>query len=81
MEEDLVDIWRIRNPKQRRFTRRQKSPIIQGRLDFWLVSDTLQEDVESVDIIPSTKSDPSAITLAFNGIDDCKGGPSFLVEI
>ena len=80
MEEDLVDIWRIRNPKQRRFTRRQKSPITQGRLDFWLVSDTLQ-DVESVDIIPSTKSEPSAITLAFNGIDDSKGGPSFLVEI
>ena len=81
MEEDLVDIWHIRNPKQRRFTRRQKSPIIQGRLDFWLVSDTLQEDVESVDLMPSTKSGPSAITLAFNGIDDSKGGPSFLVEI
>ena len=81
MEEDLVDIWRITNPKQRRFTRREKFPIIQGRLDFWLVSDTLQEDVESVDIIPSTKSDPSVITLAFNGIDDSKGGQSFLVEI
>ena len=81
MEKDLVDIWRIRNPKQRRFRRRQKSPIIQGRLDFWLVSDTSQEDVESVDIIPSTKSDPSAITSVFNGIDDSNGGPSFLVEI
>ena len=81
MEEDLADIWRIRNPKQRRFTRPEKSPIIQGRLDFWLVNDTLQDDVESVDIIPSTKSDPSAITLAFNGIDDSKGGASFLVEI
>ena len=77
MEQDLVDIWRIRNPTERRFTWRQKSPIIQRRLDFWLVSDTLQEDVESVEIIPSIKSDHSAITLALNGIDDSKGGPSF----
>ena len=46
-------------------------------LDFWLVSDTLQEDLESVEIIPSIKSDHSAITLALNGIDDSKGGPSF----
>ena len=42
-----------------------------------MVSDTLQEDVETVDIIPSTKSDHSAITLALNGIDESKGGPSF----
>ena len=46
-------------------------------MDFWLVSDALQEDVESVDIIPSTKSDHSAITLSFNGIEDSKRGPSF----
>ena len=42
-----------------------------------MVSDTLQEHVETVDIIPSTKSDHSAITLALNGIDESKGGPSF----
>ena len=77
MEQDLVDIWRIRNPTERRFTWRQKSPIIQRRLDFWLVSDTLQEDVETVVIIPLTKSDHSAITLALNGIDESKGGPRF----
>ena len=77
LEQDLVDIWRIRNPTERRFTWRQKSPIIQRRLDFWLVSDTLQDDVETVDIIPSIKSDHSAITLALNGIDESKGGPSF----
>ena len=62
LEQDLVDIWHFRNPIERRFMWRQKSPIIQRRLDFWLVSDTLQEDVKSVDIIPSTKSDHSAIT-------------------
>ena len=73
LEQDLVDIWRIRNPTERRFTWRQKSPIIQRRL----VIDTLQEDVETVDLIASTKSNHSAITLALNGIDESKGGPSF----
>ena len=33
------------------------------------MSDTLHEDVKSVDIIPLTKSDHSAITLVFCGID------------
>ena len=61
-----MDIWRIRNPTERRFTWREKSPIIQRRLDFWLVSDTLLEDVESVETIPSIKSDHSARTLALN---------------
>ena len=56
LEQDLVDIWRVRNPLTARFTWRQKSPIIQRRLDFWLVSDTLQEDVDCVNIIPSIKS-------------------------
>ena len=39
-------------------------------LDYWLVNDSLQDDIVSVDIIPSIKSDHSAITLSINGIDD-----------
>ena len=34
LENDLVDIWRIRNPAIKRFTWRQKLPIIQRRLDY-----------------------------------------------
>ena len=30
-----------------------KVPIIQRRLDFWLVGDSLQGDTESVDVMPS----------------------------
>ena len=37
----------------------------------------MQDDIVSVDIIPSIKSDHSAITLSINGIDDSKRGPSF----
>ena len=77
LEQDLIDIWRVRNPTEKRFTWRQKTPIIQRRLDYWLVNDSLQDDIVSVDIIPSIKSDHSAITLSINGIDDSKRGPSF----
>ena len=77
LEHDLLDIWRVRHPKEKRFTWRQKTPIIQRRLDFWLISDVLQDDVVSVDIKPSIKSDHSAITLLINGVDDSERGPSF----
>ena len=35
---DLVDIWRIRNPETKRFTWRQKRPLIQRRLDYLQVT-------------------------------------------
>lgn len=73
---DLVDIWRIRNPEKRKFTWRQKKPFIQRRLDYWLISDYLQDFIEEVDIIPSIKSDHSAITLQINSIEDKGRGPS-----
>jgi len=46
-------------------------------LDFWLISSSTQEDVESVDIIPAIKSDHRAITLFTNGIEEQRHGPSF----
>ena len=57
-ELDLVDIWRIRNPTVTRFTWRQKKPIIQRRLDYWLVSrdDSSQDDIDSVDIKTSNQT-------------------------
>ena len=74
---DLVDIWRVRNPEIKRFTWRQKAPLIQGRLDFWLVANALQEEIDQADIVPSIKSDHSAILLSINGIDKQIRGPSF----
>ena len=74
---DLVDIWRVRNPQTKRFTWRQKSPFIQRRLDYWLISDCCQEDIEKSDIVPSINSDHSAITLHLNSIAKQRHGPSF----
>ena len=77
LDYDLVDMWRIRNPETKRFTRRQRNPLIQRRLDYWLISDVCQEDIVKPDIISSINSDHSAIVLHFNNIDRQKHGPSF----
>ena len=42
-----------------------------------MISDVLQDDVVSVHIKPSIKSDHSAITLLINDVDDSERGPSF----
>ena len=77
LDYDLVAIWRRRNPVTKRFTLRQKKPLIQGRLDYWLISDVCQEDIEKPDIISSINSDHWATVLHFNNIDRQKHGPSF----
>ena len=46
---DLIHIWRIRNPESKRFTGKQNNPLIQRRLEFWLTSSNLQEEIENVD--------------------------------
>ena len=76
LEQGLIDIWCVRNPTEKRFTWTPKTPIIQRHLDYWLVNDSLQDDIVSVDIIPSIRSDHSAITLLFIGIGDSKRSPS-----
>ena len=84
MENDLVDIWRIRNPDSKKFNWGQKSPIMQRRLSYWLISDTLQKDVVKSDIVTATKTDHLAITLEIDSLDDQQRGPknwSFCCEV
>ena len=64
-ENDLCDIFRGRNPDTRRFSWRRKTPFKQRRLDFFLVSNSMQENIESTDIIPSVGSDHSAIKINY----------------
>ena len=74
-ELDLVDVWRIRNPLLKRFTYRQKTPLIQSRLDYFLVADQCQDIVTFTDIIPSVQSDHSAIVIYLKFIPEWpKGG-------
>ena len=76
-ENDLCDIYRIRNPEAKRFTQRRKSPFKQRRLDCFLVSDTLQENIKAVGIIPSVQSDHSAITLTLCPVSENVRGRAY----
>ena len=59
----LSDIWRIINPKARRYTWRQNQPVIHCRLDFFLVSESSLCDVTHTDIVHGFKTDHSMITI------------------
>ena len=60
---ELCDIWRLRNRKEKRFTFRQNhfSGVIQGRLDYFFVSNILQESIKNPDILASFATDHSPI--------------------
>ena len=59
----LCDIWRIRNPNVKRFTFRQNhvSGFIERRLDFFLISNILQESIIKADALASFCTDHSPI--------------------
>ena len=60
---DFSDIWRVRNPKSKRFTFHQNhvSDRIQSRLDYFLISNFLQGNVIKTDVLASFCSDQSSI--------------------
>ena len=49
---ELSDIFRIRYPESQQFTWRCKNPLKQRRLDYLRISDSLQHEVEIINIIP-----------------------------
>ena len=76
-ENDLCDIFRVRNPEMKRYTWRRKTPFKQRRLDYVLVSDHLQDQIDHVDIIPSIQSDHSTLKLKVCGTKHSLKGPSY----
>ena len=74
---DLIDIWRIRNPDSKLFTWRQKKPLVQRRLDFWLISDVCQDEIEETGIKTAVRTDHSAIIISFNSLEEQMRGPYF----
>ena len=69
-ELDLHDIWCIKNPTDRSFTWSQPEPLVLSRLDYWLISNSLSDNVCDVDIIASIKTDHSAIKIEFKDFGD-----------
>jgi hypothetical protein len=73
---DLVDIWRSRNPTLHRYTWHQRHPLVQCRLDYFLVSNSLENQTCNTSICPGYKTDHSLITLEIQ-LYDAKRGPSY----
>ena len=73
---DLCDIWRIKNPKLKRYTFRQKhfSGIIQRRLDYIFISRSLQEYTKPK-ILNSLSTDHSLIFCSIYNIGNYAYGP------
>ena len=59
----LCDIWRIRNPKIKRFTFRQQSisGFIQRIRDYFFVSNLLRESVNKTDVLAAFSTDHSLL--------------------
>ena len=78
----LQDIWRVKNPDLKSVTWSQKSPFVFCRLDYWLTSFHLFDNVKNVDIVPAIKTDHSAITIEFESIDQqLKGSGSWKLNV
>ena len=65
---NLYDIWRVWNPKIKRFTFRQQhiSGFIQGRLDYFFVSNLLQESVIKTDVLAAFSTDHSPLLFSLD---------------
>ena len=74
---DLIDIYRARNRSSKRFTFRQRTPALHRRLDYFLVSNILQESIPKVDILASLSSDHSPILISLKFNDEIKKGPNY----
>ena len=64
---DLCDIWRTRNPKTKRHTFLQKhiSCLIQRRLDYFYISNSMQVSVKNTDALASLLTDHLPITFSY----------------
>ena len=74
---NLIDIWRIRNPTVSKYTCRQKTPLIQSRIDYFMISNNLQDYIVSTDIIPSIWSDHSAVVIDIKHLPECERGSGY----
>lgn len=61
---ELCDIWRIQNCSLQRYTFRRKyfSGLIQWRIGYIFLSNSLQEFISTIDILPDLSTDHSSVT-------------------
>ena len=75
-EYSLVDIWRIRNKELSQFTWKGKGQagLVQSRIDFWLISNSLEYEADKCLIQPGLLSDHSILLLSLNLIQTQRRG-------
>jgi hypothetical protein len=73
---NLKDIFRDNHPDLKRYTWRRKNPVKQARLDFFLISESLQHMVPSINHENSYRSDHSPVVL-FCKLNEFKKGKGF----
>ena len=76
-ELDLYDIWRIKNLTIRSFTWSQSNRLVFSRLNYWLIPNSLSDNVYNVEMISAIKTDHSEITIEFQDVDDKVKDPGF----
>ena len=74
---ELCDIFRVRFPEKRRFSFRQPNPRRLRRLDYFLISNSLQESVKKTEILTSLSSDHSPVYLDFDESPDSARGSTY----
>ena len=57
LDDNLIDIWRARNPNLRQFTWHREYLLMMRRLDFFLISDDMQYDVNFCKKLTAVQSD------------------------
>ena len=76
---NLFDICRIRNPKRKKFSFRQRrcSAFIQRRLDYIFISNVLQESILNKKVLPAFLSGHSPVLILYNEMKNKPDGPDF----
>ena len=72
----LVDIWRVRNQNKRRYTfcQSHQAGYLQRRLEYFFISNSLQENICETDIQVVFCTDHSTITLSLKPINNLTRG-------
>ena len=75
---NMCDIWRVHNPHKKLFAFLQKhfTGIIQRRLDYIFISNSLQESVKKTEILKALLSDHSPVFCSFVNNDTFARGSS-----
>ena len=73
-ENNMLDIWRLQHPDKEFFTHmRLKEKVSWSRIDYFLVSQSLQARCKKSDIIPSVCTDHSAVNIELSTSENPRG--------